>query len=504
MRNGTLVLAALLTLFVLAGSSSAADVGIELDKNMSDGSPIKPTYNSTIKIKAIVKAWNLDVQNATARVQLPEGLVVQDYYMSQGYYDLETGTWEIGDIPAYEERSLTFICLLNRTGSVTVNANVTADGDDNSANNNAELTFKVFGISDLEVNVTGNKETARIGDTVRITVKLKNRGPHDANNIKIGNFLSGGLVVQNFSYDAGYFDDITREWIFETLAAGEEATLTLDCLVNRTGELSDYVSVREVDEGDVNVYNNMAHASVAVKGTDLDLDLSVSKLRAYQGDVVNVVCRVRNNGPETAQNARVNLQLPGNLQVQHVQLDRGTYSNGVWVIGDLADNEAALLNITARVVSAGNFTVNATAVSLAIDDSNPVNNDDTALVSAAIPKKALKVRIKNNSAVTIRVLLYVNINDHGKITRKTYNFYLKNGLSRDLSLGYFQLGTSALFKQYTYNTNYRPRTVSYENTYNATSVITQRVNVSGVKGRQKAPVVRIATLLLDENGTSLQ
>nr|WP_010889844.1 DUF11 domain-containing protein [Methanothermobacter thermautotrophicus]P29577.1 RecName: Full=Uncharacterized protein ORF5A [Methanothermobacter thermautotrophicus]CAA48429.1 unnamed protein product [Methanothermobacter thermautotrophicus] len=223
MRNGTLVLAALLTLFVLAGSSSAADVGIELDKNMSDGSPIKPTYNSTIKIKAIVKAWNLDVQNATARVQLPEGLVVQDYYMSQGYYDLETGTWEIGDIPAYEERSLTFICLLNRTGSVTVNANVTADGDDNSANNNAELTFKVFGISDLEVNVTGNKETARIGDTVRITVKLKNRGPHDANNIKIGNFLSGGLVVQNFSYDAGYFDDITREWIFETLAAGEEA-----------------------------------------------------------------------------------------------------------------------------------------------------------------------------------------------------------------------------------------------------------------------------------------
>ena len=243
MRNGTLVLAALLTLFVLAGSSSAADVGIELDKNMSDGSPIKPTYNSTIKIKAIVKAWNLDVQNATARVQLPEGLVVQDYYMSQGYYDLETGTWEIGDIPAYEERSLTFICLLNRTGSVTVNANVTADGDDNSANNNAELTFKVFGISDLEVNVTGNKETARIGDTVRITVKLKNRGPHDANNIKIGNFLSGGLVVQNFSYDAGYFDDITREWIFDTLAAGEEATLTLDCLVNRTGELSDYVSV---------------------------------------------------------------------------------------------------------------------------------------------------------------------------------------------------------------------------------------------------------------------
>ena len=423
--------------------------------------------------------------------------------MSQGYYDLETGTWEVGDIPAYEERSLTFICLLNRTGTITVNANVTADGDDNSANNNAELTFKVFGISDLEVNVTGNKETARIGDTVRITVKLKNRGPHDANNIKIGNFLSGGLVVQNFSYDAGYFDDITREWIFDTLAAGEEATLTLDCLVNRTGELSDYVSVREVDEGDTNTYNNMARATLSVRGTDLDIDVSASKTRAYQGDTVNIVCRVRNNGPEDAQNVRVNLQLPANLQVQNVQLDRGNYSNGIWSIGDLADNETVVLNITARIVSAGNFTVNASAVSPVIDDSNAVNNDDAVMISAAVPKRALKLKIKNNSAVTIRVLLYVTINDHGKITRKTYNFYLKRGLTRELSLGYFQIGTSALFKQYTYNTNYRSRTVSYLNTYNSTGLRTQRVSVTGVKGRQKSPVVRVTQLYFDENGSTI-
>ena len=184
-------------------------------------------------------------------------------------------------------------------------------------------------------------------------------------------------------------------------------------------------------------------------------------------------------------------------------MDRGSYSNGGWIIGDLADSETALLNITASVVSEGNFTVNASAVSPAIDDSNPVNNDDTALISAAIPKKALKVRIKNNSAVTIRVLLYVNINDHGKVTRKTYNFYLKKGLSRDLSLGYFQLGTTALFKQYTYNTNYRSRTISYENTYNTTDIKTSRVSVSGVKGRQKSPVVRISTLYFDENGSTI-
>jgi len=492
-----------LAILLMAGSTTAADVGIELDKNTTDQSSIKPTYNSTLKIKAIVKAGNQNVENATAKIEIPEGLVLQDYYMSQGYYDLETGTWEVGDIPAYEERSLTLVCLLNRTGNVVVTANVTADGDDNPSNNNAELNFKVLGIADLDINVTASKQTARLGETVTFTLKLKNRGPHAANNINVGNFLSGGLAVQSYSYTAGYFDDLTKEWLFETLDAGEEATLTLDCLVNRTGELSDYVSVREVDEGDTNIYNNMARATLSVRGTDLDLDVSASKTRAYQGDTVNIVCRVRNNGPEDAQNVRVNLQLPANLQVQNVHVDRGNYSNGIWSIGDLVDNETVVLNITARIVSAGNFTVNASAVSPVIDDSNTVNNDDTAMISAAVPKRALKLKIKNNSAVTLRVLLYVTINDHGKITRKTYNFYLKRGLTRELSLGYFQIGTSALFKQYTYNTNYRSRTVSYLNTYNSTGLRTQRVSVSGVKGRQKAPIVRVTQLYFNENGSTL-
>ena len=97
----------------------------------------------------------------------------------------------------------------------------------------------------------------------------------------------------------------------------------------------------------------------------------------------------------------------------------------------------------------------------------------------------------------------MTINDHGKITRKTYNFYLKKGLTRELSLGYFQIGTSALFKQYTYNTNYRSRTVSYLNTYNSTGLRTQRVSVTGVKGRQKAPVVRVTQLYFDENGSTI-
>ena len=84
MRNGTLLLAALLAVFILAGSSAAADVGVELDKNNT-----KPVYNSTLRVKVIAKAGNQNVQNAVATVRVPEVLVLQDYYTGQGYYDLE-------------------------------------------------------------------------------------------------------------------------------------------------------------------------------------------------------------------------------------------------------------------------------------------------------------------------------------------------------------------------------------------------------------------------------
>ncbi len=131
----------------------------------------------------------------------------------------------------------TRVRLLNGTGDVTVSANVTADGDENPSNNNAQLKFRVRGIADLELNVTSSKQSARLGDTVTFNVKLKNRGPHTANNINIANFFSGGLAIQSYSYTTGYFDDVAREWILETLDAGEEATLTVMCLVNRTGDL---------------------------------------------------------------------------------------------------------------------------------------------------------------------------------------------------------------------------------------------------------------------------
>lgn len=230
MRNGTLLLAALLAVFILAGSSAAADVGVELDKNNT-----KPVYNSTLRVKVIAKAGNQNVQNAVATVKVPEGLVLQDYYTAQGYYDLETGTWEIGDIPAYEERSLTLVCLLNRTGNVTVTANVTADGDENPANNNAQLKFRVRGIADLELNVTSSKQSARLGDTVTFNVKLKNRGPHAANNINVANFFSGGLAIQSYSYTTGYFDDVARSGSLRPLIPVRRPHLQLCALL--TGQV---------------------------------------------------------------------------------------------------------------------------------------------------------------------------------------------------------------------------------------------------------------------------
>lgn len=492
-----LLLAVLLSIFVLAGAggASAADASITLENTT------KPVYNTSMNVKVIVKAGNENVNGAVATVNLPEGLVVQDYTASQGYYDLETGTWEIGDVHAYEEKSLTLVCLVNTTQQVTVTANLTAEGDENPNNNQANLQFKPIEQADIQVTVTANRTTARMGETAEYTVKVKNNGPQAARDVLIRNYFSGGLILQDYTCSAGYFDDLERYWYIETLQAGEEATLTMTCLLNRTGDLSNYATIGEVQTHDQNAANNAGRATVTVPGADLQTIIT-APTKTTQGKAFNIVVYAKNNGPVTAQNVKVNLQTPG-IQVLNIQASRGSYSNGIWDIGELQDDEEAILNITAKYTQTGNYTLNGTVSSDAIDDSNTANNDDGRTINVAAGRSYIKLRIKNNSAMTIRIVLYITANDHGTITKKTYNFYLKRGTTRTLNLGTYTYGTSILFKQYTYNTKYTKRTVSYENTYNATSAKVQKLSVPGVKGRQKAPVVRLTTLQFDENGTTI-
>jgi uncharacterized repeat protein (TIGR01451 family) len=79
-----------------------------------------PAEGATVVFTVTVTNWGPDDANAVAiYTPFPEGLVFVDSLASQGTYNVNTGIWEIGDVPNYSAASLTL------TGQLPVGSNGT-------------------------------------------------------------------------------------------------------------------------------------------------------------------------------------------------------------------------------------------------------------------------------------------------------------------------------------------------------------------------------------------
>ncbi|WP_439185889.1 Ig-like domain-containing protein, partial [Carboxylicivirga taeanensis] len=133
----------------------------------------------------------------------------------------------------------------------------------------------------------------------------------------------------------------------------------------------------------------MANGCVSASGVEAVLnpsncaDISLTKvvdegLPSYGSHVVFTLT-VQNNGPNDASNVRVEEQLPDGYSF--ISADGlGTYANGIWTIGTLANGASASLNINARVNTSGNYN-NTASVSADQDDSNVANNSASCATS---------------------------------------------------------------------------------------------------------------------------
>jgi len=79
-----------------------------------------PAEGATVVFTVTVTNWGPDDANAVAiYTPFPEGLVFVDSLASQGTYNVNTGIWEIGDVPNYSAASLTL------TGQLPIGSNGT-------------------------------------------------------------------------------------------------------------------------------------------------------------------------------------------------------------------------------------------------------------------------------------------------------------------------------------------------------------------------------------------
>ena len=86
--------------------------------------------------------------------------------------------------------------------------------------------------ADLEVTKTANVSSAKSGDTVIYTVKIKNNGPDTATGVEVSDHLPTGVTYASHNAGQGIYTSGTGLWMVGTLANGATATLTINVTVN--------------------------------------------------------------------------------------------------------------------------------------------------------------------------------------------------------------------------------------------------------------------------------
>jgi large repetitive protein len=106
-------------------------------------------------------------------------------------------------------------------------------------------------VVDISVNANVNNDAPLEGETIAITLTAANTGTIEATGVVIRSVIPSGLTLVSANPDQGSYDPATGLWTVGTLAAGADAELVLDTVVDVRGVKQLPVEVIATDQFDV-------------------------------------------------------------------------------------------------------------------------------------------------------------------------------------------------------------------------------------------------------------
>ena len=404
---------------------------LEVIKLVSNATSCKgDLINWTIVIKnngpnAALNAYVID--------ELPAGLVyVSDD--SNGAYNPETGIWRIGNLSNGESRILVIETLVNVTNVTIENVAVgTSDTyDPNKTNNNGTNKTNVLSEADLEVIKQVSATTAGKGDLVNWTIIVINNGPDKAINAIVTDKLPNGLVYITDD-SKGAYDPQTGIWTIGNIAKGETKTLIIQTLVNVTNTTIENIAVGTSDTPDPDESNNNGtNKTNVLPEADLEVTKTVPDTMYYINDTVIWTVALINNGPDGAVDAFVSEKLPDGLEMIDYTATKGTYENGIWTVGYMANGEKVVLTITTKVTISNANITNVAVANSSTYDPDYSNNNDSAIAEVYPCIDLELAKIANIDKVTVgdKVIWTIIVKNNGldKALNSRVTDVLPNGL----------------------------------------------------------------------------
>lgn len=362
----------------------SADLAVEILVNDTN-----PKFNSLVK-------WTLRVTNNGP--DEATGVVVCDllskdliYLSSTGNYDVKSGLWNIETLESGKSVSISIVTLVNKTGKIANDANVSGrEYDWNLSNNYDNKSIDVDVCADLAIEKLVNDTAPKFNSLVEWTLRVTNNGPDTATGVVVCDILPEGLISIDKSFNG--------TWNVGKLLNNQTKELTIICLVNKTGKLVNIADIAG-NEYDCNLTNNIVNKSIEVaQSADLFVKKYVNNTAPDFGEIIKWSVVVSNNGPDIATNVQVNDLLDDGLIFVKSSSTKGNYDvkSGIWTIDSLAPETDETLNIYCKVNKIGKI-LNFVSVNSTQYDWNESNNHDNESVDAVKIADLSVIKLINNS-----------------------------------------------------------------------------------------------------------
>lgn len=352
--------------------------------------------------------------NITIASPIGTGLTIKGVQAASGTtYNQATGTWTVTTLGPNEELTLTVTATVGGPDAVVSTATLTRlDQYDAGGADFASVTVSPRS-ADLAPTIAISKPAPVAGESVTLTITVRNSGPDGATSVRLLSALPGAFQFVSASPEVGSYDPATGVWTVGTVASGSSRTLTITANVLAAGAATQSVSVLAADQHDPNAGNNSASVSVSTSIVDLALASAFSKSQPKIGETIDYVVTLTSPGTADATGVSVSALLPAGLAF--VSSDAGAAydaETGVWSVGAVAKGSTAMLKIRATVGAAAVVKQTAVASIAASSPADAVAGNNAAsasltaqsadlILSASVDKPVPKMRETMTFRVTV-------------------------------------------------------------------------------------------------------
>lgn len=372
-------------------------INLAINKSLN----VSTVYNGEF-IEYIITIANNGPDNAT-NVNLTElfseKLIFISAYISKGLYNNSNHIWYIGNISVGETVSLTIKFLVNGTGNIN-NLVVVKNKEKNIGDNNSSTNVISEVSADLSIIKTVTNSIVNINSYVNYRIIVRNNGPNNASDVQVIDKLPNGLSYISHN-GAGEYDPNTGIWNIGNLSKNSMIILNILAKTNSVGIFTNFATVTS-NEYDINIANNHATTTVEVVNiiTDSTADLAISKTvnknKVNIGDKVIYAIIVKNNGPNNASGIQTIDKLHKGLVYITHSVSKGIYDpiSGLWIIGNLTNDEIAILKIVALVTK---NQIIKNEVRIAGDEFDPILSNNYDVVYIDVENSLKGDNVEHNS-----------------------------------------------------------------------------------------------------------